>query len=87
MAYASKDFHATVTKWEAIFNEFHKDAKDGLLRIFDVTKKLTAVIESKFPDFEEKHIKCQINFKIANKALATASWGFRFLATQNLLFI
>ena len=56
MSYASKDFHATVTKWEAIFNEFHKDAKDGLLRIFDVTKKLTAVIESKFPDFEEKHI-------------------------------
>ena len=56
MAYSSNDFLGIVKLWESLFADYHRHAKDGLSREFDVVKNFTRVIEEKFPEFEYKEI-------------------------------
>ena len=56
MAYPAIDFHDIVLDWEEIFENFHKESADGLLRCTGVTQKLRAIIDSKYPDFPFKEV-------------------------------
>ena len=56
MAYPSKSFQDTVKLWESLFQDFHREAEDGILRITGVVAKFQAVLEQKFPDFPQKHM-------------------------------
>ena len=57
MAYPSKDFLEEVKQYDILFEEFHKTAPDGILRIFGVVEKFAAVLEKNFPNSDKDVIR------------------------------
>ena len=57
MAYPSKDFLEEVKQYDILFEEFHKSAPDGILRIFGVVEKFAAVLEKNFPNSDKDVIR------------------------------
>ena len=56
MSYGANFWVDMVKTWDSLFEEYHKEAPDGLLRTMGVEKGLYDLILSKFPDFEYKYI-------------------------------
>ena len=57
MAYPSKDFLEEVKRYDILFEDFHKTARDGILRIFGVVEKFAAVLEKNFPNSDKDVIR------------------------------
>ena len=51
-SYPATFFHDMVGEWEQMFQEYHNDAPDGLLRTTGVVAGLVSKIAKKFPNFE-----------------------------------